>query len=215
HHLDATPPGNLTDAALEALLGVVDDVIGAEGTRLRRFLVAADRGDHGRSGRLGELDRGRADATATCVHENRLALPQPGVIEQHMLRGPERDRRHRGSYHVDAMRCPDGEPRRDVHQLAAESINVKAVDIVLRRAEVVAAVAAGGADATGMRAVKRHDIARPQLLDSRPDGCNLTGSFVTRDEWQSPPGESHAAPAPDIDMIEGHGANADLHLPRA
>ena len=51
---------------------VVDHMIGAEGLRLRRLLVAADGRNHGRADRFGELDSGCADTAAAGLDKDRL-----------------------------------------------------------------------------------------------------------------------------------------------
>src|SRR5687767_7365481 len=64
--------------ALEALVAVVDDVVGAERPCLLAFLVVADGGDHRAADRLGHLDGGGADARAAGMDEHRLAGLEPG-----------------------------------------------------------------------------------------------------------------------------------------
>ena len=83
-------------------------------------------------------------------------------------------------------------------------------------AEIVAALAAGLADAAGQRAVHHDPIAglerrrRPAPTATiSPDGLGAD------DERQLALGERHAAPAPDIDVVEADGLDRDLHFARA
>ena len=70
HHIDALACGQLAHHALEPVLAVVDDVVGAERLRLRRLVRAADGGDDGAADRLGDADGDAADAGAAGLHQD-------------------------------------------------------------------------------------------------------------------------------------------------
>ena len=77
----STPPGASSRmSAAASCAAVVHHVVGARGRGQRRLLRAADRGDHGRAGPAGELDRGVADrarAAATSTVAPGAARPAP------------------------------------------------------------------------------------------------------------------------------------------
>src|ERR1700741_2835422 len=79
-------------------------------------------------------------------------------------------------------------------------------------AQVVASVAAGLAEAAGQRPIHHHMIAGLEGAHIRADGCDLAGGFGAHDERHLALGERHAAPAPDVDVIERDRLDADLHL---
>ena len=53
-----------------------------------------------------------------------------------------------------------------------------------------------------------------KLGDAGADCGDLAGGFRADDQRHLALGEGHAAPAPDIDMVERDGLDADLHLVR-
>src|SRR5436190_6006014 len=95
---DDVDPALLSELAhhsLEAVLAVVDDVVGAERLRLLDLFGRADRGDDAGAGRLGKLDRSGADAAATGLDKDGLAGREPGIVEEHVLGRAVGDRRAR------------------------------------------------------------------------------------------------------------------------
>ena len=72
-------------------------------------------------------------------------------------------------------------------------------------AEIVAAFAAGAAEAAGARAVDRDELARQHIGDARADLIDHTGRFRADDQRHLALGKGHAAPAPDVDMVERNG----------
>src|SRR5690606_3405084 len=78
--IDAALLRQLAHDALEALLAVVDDVVGAERLCLVDLVVRANGGDDGAAHALGELDCGRTDAGAASLHQDRLAGLQFRVV---------------------------------------------------------------------------------------------------------------------------------------
>ena len=140
HHVDALLGGDPPDCALEAVGAVVDHVVGAERSGLRRLGVVADGGDDGRADRLRHLDRNRADAGAAGMHEHGLAGLKPGVVEQHVLHGRERDRRAGRVAKSDSRRDRDHQPGRQVEEIAGEAVDVEAHDPADVLAQIVAAV---------------------------------------------------------------------------
>ena len=89
---------------------------------------------------------------------------------------------------------------------------MEAADAVDVLAEIVAARAAGRADAAGLGAVERDDIAGRKAGDAGADRGDRAGGLDADDDRQLALGEGHAAPAPDVDVVERDGADRDLHL---
>ena len=81
-------------------------------------------------------------------------------------------------------------------------------------AQIVAALAASLADATGQRAIHDNRIAGLKLRDVGANGGDLSGRLGTDHERHFALGKSHAAPAPYVDVIERDCPHADLHFAR-
>jgi hypothetical protein len=79
-------------------------------------------------------------------------------------------------------------------------------------AEIVAAFAAGLAEAAGARTVDGCQLARQDTADAGTDRLDHAGGFRTDHERHLALGERHAAPAPDVDVIERDGLDAQRHL---
>ena len=63
-----------------------------------------------------------------------------------------------------------------------------------------------------LRAVHHHWIADLEAADACADRGDLAGSLDADDQRHLPLGESHAAKAPQVEMIERDRLDADLHL---
>jgi hypothetical protein len=81
-------------------------------------------------------------------------------------------------------------------------------------AEVVAALAAGLAGAAGQATVHHDGIARLEGVCVWSDCCNLARRLDADHDRQLALGESHAAVAPEIEIVERHRLDANLHLAR-
>jgi hypothetical protein len=77
----------------QVVVAVVDAVIRAERAQPRELLGAGCGGDHGRTGALGELDRGQADASAAALHQHGLTGAESTELEQTIVCRAERNRR--------------------------------------------------------------------------------------------------------------------------
>ena len=82
-------------------------------------------------------------------------------------------------------------------------------------AEIVAALGAGAAQAAGLRAEDRNELAGLQAGYAGADGLDLAGGFRTDDERHLALGEGHAAPSPHVDMVQRDHADAHRHLAEA
>src|SRR5580704_454746 len=79
-------------------------------------------------------------------------------------------------------------------------------------AQIIAALAAGLAVAAGQRAVGHHAVAHLARGDIAADRNNLARRLDTDDQRQLALGKRHAAPAPDVDVVETDGLDAQLHF---
>ncbi len=80
--IDAAPAGDAGDLVDEVARLVVDRVVGAEAARSGAFLRRPRGDDYGQPERLGEQDRGGADAAGAAVDEDGLAGGGTATVEQ-------------------------------------------------------------------------------------------------------------------------------------
>src|SRR4051794_10094445 len=146
------------------------------------------------------------------MHQHGLTRLELGVVEQHVLHGRECDRRAGGVAETDAAGRGNRQARRQVDEVAGKAVDMETHDAADVLAEIVAALAAGLADAAGEPAVHRHRCAGSKAAHLRTDRSDFAGGLRAHDQRQHALGESHAAPAPDVDVIERHRLDADLHL---
>ena len=212
HHVDAFPFRELADLAFEALGPVVDDVVGPERFRAAALLVVADGREHRAADRLRHLDRGGADAGAAGMDEDRFAGLEAGVVEQHVLHRAEADRRARRLLERHPLRHRDDEPLGPVDERTRKAVEVEAEDAGDVLAEIVAAFPAGAAMAAGFGPVHHDRIAD---LEARPAGADRS-DFARRldadDLGHLALGESHAAEAPQVEVVEADRPHPHLHL---
>ena len=86
-HIHALAAGELLHLVLEALLAVVDQVVGAGVARHFQLLGSARRGDHLGAHGLADFHRRQADTAGSTEHQQGLALLQVGALLQRMHRG--------------------------------------------------------------------------------------------------------------------------------
>ena len=87
----------------------------ADGAQERALLGRAGGADHRRTGALGELHGGEADAARGRVHEDGVALPHAGQLVEAELRRQEGDRDARASGEVEPRGEAEHEVRRRDH----------------------------------------------------------------------------------------------------
>ena len=102
--------------------------------------------------------------------------------------------------------------RRQVDPLLREAVQMEAVHARHVLAEIVAPFPAGAAEPAGPRAVDRNQLPRHQAGTPGPIAVNLAGRLGADRQRQLALGERHAAPAPDVDMVERHGLDGKRHL---
>jgi hypothetical protein len=79
-------------------------------------------------------------------------------------------------------------------------------------AEIVAAFAAGTAQTAGAGAVDRNQLSRDQTRNTGPTASTCAGSLCADDQRHLALGERHAAPAPDVDVVERDSLDRNGHL---
>src|SRR6185437_60343 len=77
--IDAAAAGDVLDAVADLLARIVDEVIGAGTLGDLELVRPARRGDHRGAHRLGDLDRGQADAARRAEHQHPLAELEPAA----------------------------------------------------------------------------------------------------------------------------------------
>ena len=213
HHVHALLARQLAHHALEPVLAVVDDVIGAERGGLGRLLGGADGGDDGAADRLGDADGDAADARAAGVHQHGLARLQAAHCRTacaRPCRRPLRRRRHRASRRRRASARAGG-PGWLVRS-CAKSVDMEAAHAADVLAQIVAPAQAGSADAAGQRGVRDDAVARLHAGYVRANGDDLAGGFGADGQRVEALGERHAAKTPDVDMVQADRLDAQLHL---
>ena len=160
--------GELSHDALEAVLAVIDDVIGAEVASLRRFVVAADGGDDRAAERFRHADSDAADAGTAGMHQDPFARFQPRVVEQHVFDRGIGDSDAGGVVQIDRVGQLGGEARGVVGEGLREAIDMKAAHAGDVLAQVLAAARAEAAGATDQRGVRHDAIAGRELVTPSP-----------------------------------------------
>ncbi len=168
-----------------------------------------------RPDRLGELDRGRADAAAAGLDEDGLARRSSFALSNSMCSGVPKvtgaQRRRRRSTPSGA-----GMARRAVRLIAPrrQAVDMEAADAAGRCRR----------DCRGRRGklAQGPQVSAPKIADllaelagrstPSPSGGDRPRRLDADDDRQLPLGEGHAAPAPDVDVVERDGADPDLHL---
>jgi hypothetical protein len=148
------------------------------------------------------------------MHQHGFAGLEPGIVEQHVLHRRERRsarRRHRAA---NALGHRDHQPCRHVDEIAREAVDVKPMMPPTFSHKIVAALAAGLAGAAGQApymTTQSPGMNRP----CRARRGDLAGRLDADHDRHLALGKGHAAIAPEIEMIERHRLDADLHLARA
>src|SRR5262249_16001569 len=157
-------------------------------------------------------DRGSADAGAAGLDQDGLARLELGIVEQHVLHRAECDRRASGVAIAHIVRNRYDQPGRHVHELAGKTVDMETHDPCNVFTEIIAAGAARFAGPASQRPVAHDAIAWPARGYARTNPGDLAGGFDPNNQRQRAFGKGHAAPAPDIDVIEPDRFDADLNF---
>src|ERR1700732_997643 len=201
HDVDALLPGDLAGLVLETVLAIIDDVVGAERPHAVELAVIADGGDDSATDRFGHHDCDGSNPGATGMHEHGFARLQFRVVEQHVLDGGKCDRRAGGVAFVDAVRYRYHQPLRHVEDFARETVDMEAHNAGDVLTKIVAPLLAGAANPTGEGAVHDDLLSRRKARDAFADGGNFAGGLRAHHQRQLSFRKSHAAIAPDLDVI--------------
>ena len=79
-------------------------------------------------------------------------------------------------------------------------------------AEIISALAAGPAKSAGAGPVDRDELSGQQVRHACANRVDLAGRFRTNHQRHLALGECHAAPAPDIDVVERDRLDTHRHL---
>ena len=126
HEVDAPAVGEPACLVGEVVAPVVDAMVEAVLDQAAELVVARRRGEHGRTGPLGQLDRGQADAAGAGLHEHRLTRLQVAELEQAVVGGAERDRHARRLDQVEAVGHQPRDAGRQRHQLGVRPVRHRA-----------------------------------------------------------------------------------------
>jgi len=212
HHVHALFLGELAHHTLEAVLAIIDDVIGTKRLGFLDLVVGADSGDDRAPHLLGKLDRRRADARAASLNEHGFAGLKLGIVEQHMLDRAEGDRRDSSADGVHAGRGGNEQAGRQVHGFAGKAVEMETMHAADMLAQIVTAFAAGAAKAAGARTIDRNKLAGQEVGNAGANSINHAGGFRTDHQRHLALGKCHAAPAPHVDVVERDGLDAYRHL---
>ena len=86
----------LAKALMQIRNGQIDDRVGAGRPHDVLLVLAGDRGEHLAAERLGQLDRGQADAAGRAEHQHGLARRDPAAVLQREIGGVVNQRHRRG-----------------------------------------------------------------------------------------------------------------------
>src|SRR5262249_2784732 len=214
YHVDAFFGRDLAHDAFEALRAIIDHVIGAQRLGLFRLGIVADRGDHRATDRLCHLDGDGADAGTAGMHQHALTRLEAGIVEQHVLHRCKGDRCAGGVAPGDPVGNRYDKTRRRIDEIAGEAVDVKAHDAADIFTQIVAALLAGLAGAAGEGAVQDDAVAGLERRYIGTDGGNLARGLDADHNRQLAPCKGHAAIAPEIEVVERHRTDLDLHLAR-
>src|SRR6266852_4115322 len=101
-----------------------------------------------------------------------------------------------------------------VDEIARKSVDMETKDALHVLAEIIAALAAGLAGAAGERAIHHHRIARHESGHAGANRGDLARRLDADHHRELALGERHAAPAPQVEVVEPDRLDAHLHLAR-
>ena len=134
--------------------------------------------------------------------EDGLAGLELGIVEQHVLDRAEGDWGDGRADISDAGRGGDEQAGGQVDQFLRKAVEMKAMHAADIFAQIVALLAAGTAQAAGARAVDGHQLAGDEAACALAERFDHARRLRADDQRQLALGKRHAAPAPDVDMVE-------------
>jgi hypothetical protein len=192
---------------------VVDDLVGPETPRALRLGLAAGGRQHASAEQLGDLDCGARDAAARRLDEHRLPGPHLPLVDDH-LPGGQKDERHRGDLRegqVAGVREQVGVRHDDVLRVAA--VRVLAEDGVLP-AQVVVPREALLTHAARDPRIDDDALSEAGAARAGADGLHLADHVGPEAVRVLELEAGQPATDPQIEVVEGHGPDANAHLAR-
>jgi hypothetical protein len=158
-----------------------------------------------------DLDGRLADAAAAAEHQHHLARLQARARQQHVPRGEERQRKGRRLDKADGVGNRDQILDRHAHVLGIAAVALVAEHVVAR-ALVVAALEAHRAPAARQARLQHHPASGGQRAVGGLD--HFAGDVSARDVRQRDAHALDAAALPDVEEVQGRGADAHHRLAR-
>src|SRR5690348_3095865 len=102
-----------------------------------------------------------------------------------------------------------------VHQIAGKAVDMETHDAGNVLTQIIAAGTACLAGPASQRPIGDDPIAGAERVDAGTDPDNLPGSLNTDDQRQRALGKGHAAPAPNVDVVQPDRFDANLNFAAA
>ena len=187
---------------------VVDDFVGAEFASLDKFFVGAGRCDDARTEKLGDLDGGAADTASGSENQDGFARLELSAADEHVPGGEEDERNSGGLRPVEILRI------RETVDLGHTNIfSATAVDHVTEIGEIATVVIltsdAGGTFAAGNARSENDFLPDMNGRDFWADIGDFAGDIAAGNVGERDSNTGEAAANPEVEMIEGAGADAN------
>ena len=187
---------------------VMDDFVGAELFGLGNFFVAARGGDYPATEKFGDLDGGAADTAASGEDEDLFTRAKLSAADEHVPGGLEDDGNGRGVGPIEVFGIGQAVDFGAADIFGAATINHIA-EIGEIAAEIVVAGKASGTFAAGDAGSENDLLANVDSGDFRADFGDFAGDVAAGNVGQGNLEAGETAADPEIEMIEGAGADAD------
>lgn len=204
--VNATAVGQALHFHRDFLLRVVNQLVGAEFTSLGELHRGAGRGDHTRTGRLGQLDSGGADAAARAENKDCFTGGEASPREKHV---PGREKNQgKGVRFLEGGSFGHGDNigSRSRNEFGAAAVEALAQQSVLR-ALVVVALETFPTFPAGDAGLEEDFIAGTSVGDGLAHSDDFSGDVAAGNVRERDSGK--AAADPKVEMVESAGTNAN------
>lgn len=214
HDIDAAAIGNPPHLIRDVLLRVVDHLIGAKFPGLHHLCFRSSRGNHPRSRPFRDLDGGAPNAAARAQDQHLLRRLQLRAGDQHVPRR-EKYQRHGGRF-LEGKICGR---RQRVHRGRFHVFGISAVVHVAQQCVLAALIVFSGQTLLAVPARhagrKRHPVAQSNVAHLRAHLGHFARYVAPSDVRQRDLHSRHAAPHPDVQVVQRAGPHAYQHVPRS
>ena len=212
-NINAPAAREFADLSVEFFLRIVDEEIRAELPGLFQLCVRAGCGEDTAAGKPGDLDGGSCHAPAGAQNQHVLAGPQLSFTDQH---APCRQKREGDGGRVfEGQRIRNGQHdvSRNGHKLC---IGAAAVFTDHRKRLALASITgtAGLTPAAGDGRIDDDPLAWGKPTDIFTHRANSAGRVTARNHRKSEVNSREASAYPEIDVIDGCGADFQEYLIR-